>query len=148
MEYLALQDKMIKSHVETLIEHVNKKDINYRLDELNNKLIEHTNNTIIKENKEDESTKNIFQQNNEYMYKKPWNKLSEVHKIIKIKEYVTNQLGIIDKKYENELIKNLTKYIKDKILSKKKSVNYDMYKAKIISIPSLKYNGTKYVIEI
>lgn len=148
MEYIALKDKMIKSHVETLIEHNKRKELDYRLDELNEKLVEHTHNTIIKENKEEENNKNIFQQNNEYMYKKPWNKLSEVHKIIKIKEYVTNQLGIIDKKYENELIKKLTKYIKDKILSKKKSVNYDMYKAKIISIPSLKYNGNKYIIDI
>ena len=149
MEYTALKDKMIKSHIETLIDHIERKDLDYRLDELNNKLIEHTNNTIISEKKnEEESKKNIFQQNNEYMYKKPWNKLSEVHKIIKIKEYVKNQLGIIDKKYETELIKQLTKYIKNKILSKKKSVNYDMYKAKIISIPSLKYDGNKYIIDI
>jgi len=148
MEYTALKDKMIKSHIETLIEHVEKKKLDYRLDELNGKLVEHTNNTIISDKTEEENNKNIFQQNNEYIYKKPWNKLSEVHKIIKIKEYVKTQLGIIDKKYETELIKLLTKYIKDKILSKKKSVNYNMYKAKIISIPSLKYNGTKYVIEI
>ena len=146
MEYNALKDKMIKSHIETLIEHIERKDLDYRLDELNNKLVEHTNNTIMP--KETEEKKSIFEQNNDYIYKKPWNKLSEVHKIIKTKEYVKNQLVIIDKKYETDLIKQLTTYIKKKILSKKKSVNYDMYKAKIISIPSLKYDGNKYIIDI
>ena len=146
MEYKKLQDNIMSIYINTLIEQLNKKTLNYRLDELQNKLIEHTHNTIIEHNITDKM--NILEKENEYIYKKPWCKLSQVHKIIKIKEYIKTQLGITNKDDEQELISICTKYIKNKKLTKKNCVNYDMYKTKIISIPNLQYDGTKYNLNI
>lgn len=81
-----------------------------------------------------------------YLYQKSWNKLKGVHKIIKIKEFLSDlSINSNDRKnLENQLIK----LIKDKTLTKKNSVYYNENSGKIISIPILSFKNNKYFINI
>jgi hypothetical protein len=81
----------------------------------------------------------------DYLYLKPWTKLTAIHKIIKIKEFV-NMLLIKDEKDKDELKEKLVDMVKNKIITKKDSVLYDSTKGKIISIPNLQFINGKYII--
>ena len=81
----------------------------------------------------------------EYIYHKPWNKLNNIHKIIKIKEFINN-LETDDIDMKNKLKLNLTNMIKEKKLSKKTDVNYDSNLGSIISIPILQYSNYTYIL--
>lgn len=81
----------------------------------------------------------------DYLYQKPWNKLTAIHKIIKVKEYV-NQLLIENEKDKQTIKESLIDLVKNKTLTKKDSVIYDSNKFKIISIPILKFENGKYII--
>jgi hypothetical protein len=83
----------------------------------------------------------------EYIYKKTWNKLNKIHKIIKLKEFVNN-LQINDMDMKKKLKTNLVDMCKDKKLSKKTDVNYDSVNGTILSIPILQYNNNKYTISV
>ncbi len=81
----------------------------------------------------------------DYVYKKPWNKLNSIHKIIKIKEFINNIM--IDDLEMKKLLKNqLVSMIKDKKLTKKNDIEYDHINGKIISIPSLQFKNNNYKI--
>lgn len=80
----------------------------------------------------------------EYLYLKLWTKLSAIHKIIKIKEYV-NMLSIKNDKDKDELKEKLIDLVKNKIITKKDTVLYDSTKGKIISIPNLQFLNGKYI---
>ncbi len=73
----------------------------------------------------------------DFVYKKPWNKLNSIHKIIKVKEFI-NKLDISDMEMKKHLINQFTTMIKNKQLTKKSDVEYDHISGNIISIPSLK----------
>ena len=81
----------------------------------------------------------------DYLYLKPWTKLTAIHKIIKIKEYA-NMLLVKDEKDKDELREKLIDMVKNKIITKKDSVLYDSTKGKIISIPNLQFIDGKYII--
>ena len=81
----------------------------------------------------------------EYIYHKPWNKLNNIHKNIKIKEFINNLISD-DIEMKNKLKQSLADMIKEKKLSKKTDVNYDSNLGCIISIPILQYSDHKYVI--
>ena len=83
----------------------------------------------------------------DYIYKKPWTKLPQVHKVITMKKYVSKLL-IDDEKKKKDLIYKLKYLIKNKVLTKKDTVNYDKIKGRIISIPCLSYKSGKYIINI
>jgi hypothetical protein len=80
----------------------------------------------------------------DYVYKKPWSRLREFHRIVKLREYIdsleydekllsTNMDKI--KKNKEMLITQLIELLKNKELSKKKNqVLYDVDKTKIIEI--------------
>ena len=85
------------------------------------------------------------QYSDDYLYQKPWTKLTAIHKIIKIKEYV-NSLLVITESDKLSLKEKLVELDKNKILTKKDSVLYDSTKGKIISIPTLEYKDGKYLI--
>jgi hypothetical protein len=79
----------------------------------------------------------------EYFYIKPWNKLTSIHKIIKIKEFVNNL--IIDNEDEKIILRDkLIELIKNKNIKNK--INYDIDKGKIISISQLACANNKYTI--
>merc|ERR1712070_411089 len=106
-------------------------------------------NKIIKEEKR-KKTKQV-DQNKEvnnflkmYVFNKSWNKLANIHKKIKIIEYIDNNLPVKLKKSQKQiLIDNLVKLMEEKKLNKKGIVNYDSTIAKITSISILKFTNEK-----
>jgi hypothetical protein len=79
----------------------------------------------------------------DYLYLKPWSKLTLIHKIIKIKEFVNNL--DISNDIEKEILKNkLIDSIKDKKIKNK--VMYDENKGKIITMSLLSNENGKYSI--
>ena len=70
----------------------------------------------------------------ESYYSKSWNKLLNVHKSIKLKEYIYN-LNISNNK-KKELLKLLKKQLKNKTLNNK-NIEYDINKGKIVYIKKL-----------
>ena len=104
-------------------------------------------------------TKQMIQQNTEsptnnnnnysddYLYQKTWAKLSLIHKNIKIKEYI-NSLLINDENEKQEIKEKLLTLVKNKLLTKKETVNYDSTRGKIINIPCVQYRNGRYIIEI
>jgi len=83
----------------------------------------------------------------DYLYKKSWNRISEIHKIIKIKEFVSKLL-IENNDDKKSLELKLIKLIKNKKLTKKDKIKYNSIKGRIISIPDLEYYDGKYRIQI
>ena len=81
----------------------------------------------------------------DFVYKKPWNKLNSVHKKIKMTEFVNN-LTIDDLEMKKHLKKQLVLMITEKKLTKKNDVEYDHINGRIISIPSLQYKNNNYNI--
>lgn len=79
----------------------------------------------------------------DYLYLKPWNKLTLIHKIIKIKEF-TNNLDIKDTSEKEELKDKLIELLKNKSIKNK--INYDETKGKVISISQLSFDNGKYLI--
>jgi hypothetical protein len=103
-------------------------------------ITEHADNTEINDNHDTEVT-----YSEDFVYKKPWNKLNIIHKKIKMEEFVNNL--IIEDLEMKKLLKNqLVLMIKNKQLTKKNEVEYDAVSGKIISIPSLKYKNNNYNI--
>ena len=84
----------------------------------------------------------IFTDDN--LYKKPWNKLNSIHKILKIKEFV-NGLNIKSTKDKETLKDELVNLIKIKVLTKKETINYDEDNGKINSLMNLQYKNGKYI---
>ena len=87
----------------------------------------------------------LFDNIDQYMFNKPWNRLPEVHKLMKIKEYVNKSLIIYENEKKEKLINQMFTAVKQKKLTRKGSVNYDSINCRIISIPDLKYNKAKEV---
>ncbi len=83
----------------------------------------------------------------DYVYKKPWNKLNIIHKCIKMQEFVNN-LSLDDVVMKKHLKTELVNMIKNKKLTKKTDVEYDSVNGKIISVTSLKYKNNNYNIEV
>ncbi len=103
----------------------------------------HTNITTEQHNETNTETETIL--TDDYVYKKPWNKLNNIHKIIKIKEFV-NDIMIDDIEMKKLLKNQLVNMIKEKKLTKKSDIEYDHINGKIISIPSLQFKQNKYNI--
>jgi len=115
---------------------INCENIKKKLIKLNNKNQE--NNLSEQKNKiTTEATETI-----DYLYLKPWTKLTQIHKVIKIKEFVNN-LDISNQNDKEELKEKLIDQIKEK---KKNKVNYDETKGKITSINNLSFENNKYIL--
>jgi hypothetical protein len=76
-------------------------------------------------------------ENNNFLYQKPWTKLNFIHKVIKIKEYLTS-IGIEDSETKNNIKDEIITMIKDK----KTKINYDSQNLKILEIPGFKMKST------
>ena len=81
----------------------------------------------------------------EYIYRKPWNKLNNIHKIIKIKEFINN-IKSDDMDMKQNLKTKLINMIKERKITKKTDINYDMVNGNILSIPILQYVNNKYIV--
>lgn len=98
------------------------------------------------ENKNNTSESKEIVYSDDYLYKRKWTKLSNVHKIIKVKEFVSKLL--IDDKNDKDNLKNeLIDLIKTRYLTKKDKVKYDETKGKVIAIPILTFKNGKYSIK-
>jgi hypothetical protein len=135
---------------------------NYSITDQNNKIINSDNKITDQNNKIIDQNNKITDQNNkisksdtekggnitetetiDYLYLKPWSKLTQIHKVIKIKEFVNN-LDIINQ-LEIEILKdNIINQIKEKKIKNK--INYDETKGKILSISNLSFNNDKYIL--
>jgi len=103
------------------------------------------NNIITKTNSSETPQNTDVSYSDDYLYKKPWAKLSNIHKIIKLKEFISKLL--INDKDEMEILKNkITKLVQDKTLTKKDKVKYDDIKGRVIAIPILTFKNGKYQI--
>ena len=112
--------------------------------ETNANIIKNSNSSLSLNSSESPSTD---QYSDEYLYLKLWTKLSAIHKIIKIKEYV-NMLLITNAKDKDELKEKLIELVKNKTITKKDTVLYDSTKGKIISIPNLQFLNGKYIFNL
>jgi len=147
LDELNLSDKEIKEEIKELT--IKKNLSSNSLSETNNNLSPNNlasnnlaSNNLVSNNNQTPKTPS---ENIDYLYQKPWTKLTPIHKIIKIKEFV-NQLLIKDEKDKLELKDKLVEMVKNKTLTKKEAVLYDPVKAKVISIPLLKFKDDKYLI--
>lgn len=89
---------------------------------------------------------NMFKEIDKTVYKKQWNKLLSFHKIVKIKEYVINNVNDID--MQNNIIDELTKCITDGLINTKKYVIYDPNEEKILSLSCLEIDNDKKTFKI
>jgi hypothetical protein len=139
--YKSLQNSNKKGYVniEWLNEYI--ENLSKNENKIENKNISENENKNISET--ENYTSIVF--NNDNIYKKQWIKLNNIHKILKIKEYVNN----LPMAFENDRYKlkeELTNMIKNKKLTKKEAVVYDSVNGKIISLTNLQYNNGKYFI--
>lgn len=93
----------------------------------------------------DTNTETETQYSDEYIYRKPWNKLNTIHKVIKIKEFI-NKLESDDIEMKKKIKNKLIDMVKEKKLTKKTDINYDSVNGCILSIPVLQYKDSKYII--
>ena len=90
-----------------------------------------------------------------FVFKKPWNKLREFHKIMKIKQFV-DALEFGHKAKEKDITKNKAYIIEEicaglknkKFCKNKSEVVYDQEEMKIMSISSVDYNKKTGLYEI
>ena len=136
-------------YLQELIKQLSNDGSNYHLNSLQNLIINLKNDIEEKKainqisNQKKSKANNIFDNLDQYMFNKPWNRLPEVHKLIKMKEYINKSLIIYDNEKKNILIKKVFAAVKQKKLTRKGSVNYDQVKGRIVAIPSLKYDKNK-----
>jgi hypothetical protein len=135
--------KLEIKYLNDLKKRLNEEESDYYLTELTDKINSyHTDKNESNENiivKKSRHT-NIYENVDQYMFKRAWNRLPEVHKLIKIKEYVNKSLIIYDKEKKEKLLKIMFSAIRAKQLTRKGSVIYDPIKGRVISVPNLKYN--------
>jgi len=127
--------------LEWLENHLQSLKENNMTESIHEKKVEKSEDSI----EENTNRKQLF--SDEDFYKKPWNKLNSIHKILKIKEYVKN-LKNISEKNKSELIEQLTGLVKTKVLTKKDKINYDDTNGKIISFINLEYKDNIYVYKV
>lgn len=87
-------------------------------------------------NKIKDKIHNFFDNIDKLVYKKPWKRLPEFHKIIKIKEYLDEKYKTNDKR--NIIEELLINTIKTKDTTKGNYIIYDENICKITDIPGLK----------
>jgi len=126
-------------------QNINTDIINNELTKLKNQEIE--NNTMsvsesLLNKNETEKISEIY--SIDYLYLKPWTKLTLTHKIIKIKEFINN-LDIKNNDEKEKLKDQMIDLIKNKKIKNK--INYDETKGKLISISALTYDKDKYCIK-
>ena len=124
---------------------LNSDNIKNKLLTLNNELSENIDNYTISE-KNEETEKTITENSKmNYLYLKSWSKLNQIHKVIKIKEFI-NELEINNYSEKEKLKDDLIDQIKNKEKKNKIKINYDDTKGKIISISNLSFDNNKYIL--
>ena len=127
-------------------DNVKKELINYEHEQQENNnytITENKNKIQIDEKISDKEPSKTETETIDYLYLKPWSKLTQIHKVIKIKEFVNN-LEIKNLIEKENLKDKLIDQIKEK--KSKNKINYDDTKGKILSISNLSFNDDKYIL--
>jgi hypothetical protein len=138
--------KLNIKYYESIISSLDKQNIiiEWISDHLKKLELDHNTETeTIQNNTKSDDTISIGNENND-LYKKPWNKLNPIHKVLKIKEFINNLTNISDND-KDKLKGELIQLVKTKVLYKKEKVNYDENNGKIISLINLQYKNNKYI---
>ena len=114
--------------------------LNIKINDINNVLNSDNKSPIIISDVNSDT--DILSENTDYLFLKPWNKLNQIHKVIKIKEFLNNL--DCQSKEKDFLKEQLIDFVKTK---KKVKFTYDETKGKIISISALSFANGKYFIE-
>ena len=77
----------------------------------------------------------------EYLFKRPWNKLELIHKEKKILEYFDKYLFECSEENKNSVKEKVMNDLKNKKLNSVKKVNYDPVSTTILGIDDLKYDN-------
>lgn len=118
---------------------------------VHNRTDDHGNRCEIKKINLDEYTKDL----DIFVYKKPWTKLKEFHKIMKIKEFIDNLK--YNKKLDQTIIAKNKEYLKKEIctglknkkfIKNKSEIIYDIEEMKITSISCLDFCSKKKLYEV
>jgi hypothetical protein len=153
MDIDLINKKMEIKYYKSILQSLNKQEIieswlNNHLNKLYNELPKEKLSETFTEKKKDinsssetENHKQIFADDD--LYKKSWQKLNSIHKILKVKEFINN-LKMDSEKDKIKLKDELVELIKNKVLTKKENVKYDEINGKIITLPNLQYKDGKY----
>lgn len=143
MDYNLLINKMKIKYYDNLIKYGTKNNYDVSgLKNLKNDIVNLIEMVDSESASEENKVKDIIY-SDDYLYQKPWTKISQIHKIIKIKEFV-NKLLINNGDEKDKLINDLSNRIRSRELTKRSSVNYDSVKGIIVSIPNLEFKNNKY----
>ena len=77
----------------------------------------------------------------EYLYRRPWNRLDDFHKKNKIEEYINNYLFNAPEENINQIRSSLLEDLKNKKLNSAKTVTYDPASTTILKIADLEYDN-------
>lgn len=144
-----LKIKYYNSICKTLQKNNNTQDFDWFVKHFNNEtestLAPEPAQTLVEENVQVAVPVVTQEDNFDDMYKRPWNKLNIIHKILKMKQYVKS-LNIKNEDESKELIDQLIVLLKNKNLTKKDKIEYDEKNGKIISVKDLQMKEGKFVI--
>ena len=79
----------------------------------------------------------------EYLYRRPWNRLDEIHKRNKLEEYISNYLFNAPEDNIKQIKSELMNDLKNKKLNSAKYVTYDPASTTILNITNLEYDNEK-----
>lgn len=88
----------------------------------------------------------LFKEIDKYIYKQKWSRLSQQHKIIKIKEYI--EIKILNTSNKKKILEKIEQLIIENKFKTKKYIIYDQNTEQIINMPVLKFDDekNKYII--
>jgi len=125
-----------KKQIDRLVEIIHDIDPEYKLEIV---LRTKVSNSVTK-------AKNMFSEMTKMVYMKPWKKLPEFHKSVKIKEYIEKTYGK-DTEKSKIVASLLSEAIENKELGKEDYVIYDTKNCEIIQIPVLKETNGIFKLE-
>ncbi len=146
----ALKQSILIEYYNNLQKQAKKNKVSINLPKLENKMDNIVVSDVAMTSTHSEITQSELDEtiySDDYVYKKPWNKLNSIHKIIKMKEFVNN-IKMDDIEMKKHLKNQLIQMVKDRKLTKKNDVEYDSINGIIISIPSLQYKNNNYNIVV
>jgi hypothetical protein len=146
----ALKQSILIEYYNNLQKQAKKNKVSINLPKLENKMDNIVVSDVAMTSTQSEITQSELDEtiySDDYVYKKPWNKLNSIHKIIKMKEFVNN-IKMDDIEMKKHLKNQLIQMVKDRKLTKKNDVEYDSINGIIISIPSLQYKNNNYNIVV
>jgi hypothetical protein len=143
MDYEKHFNKIILNQEEVMLKHM-LEDCKSKNETI---LIEDVLTFLLHKNKPINKSKNIksdIQQRlskvDEYLFKRPWNKLAPIHKKQKLEEYLQNYLFEATEDNLNEIKSKIMNDFEKKKLNSSKKVNYESISSLIINIEGLKYD--------